>query len=146
MSNNVKAHLLSKRWIRITFVGVLYFVIGYGSTFFDEPGPGLHFIRLAAWVASAVVYVVHLAYEHFGLEGTPLTTAMNVGLAVALGGLLLAVAAITHAVMVNDHAPYRRFAIALIAWPLITGLPAFLVTIVIAGVLRWLKMPARAKP
>jgi hypothetical protein len=43
--------------------------------------------------------------------------------------------------MVSEHAPYRRFLIALIAWPLITGVPAFLVTLVIAGGLRWLKIP-----
>ena len=125
----------------MTVVGVMYFVIGYGSTFFDEPGPGLHFVRLAAWVASALVYVVHLTYEHFRLERTAAATAINVGLAVAIGGFLLAVAAATHAAMVSDHAPFRRFLIALIAWPLITGVPAFLAALVIAGALRWLRIP-----
>ena len=145
VTNNMKAGLLSKRWLRIAVVGVLYFVVGYGSTFFDAPGPGLHFVRLAAWVASAAVYIVHLAYEHFRLESAPATTAVNVAVAVAIGGFLLAVGATTHAAMVSDHAPYRRFVIALIAWPLITGVPAFLVTIVIAMALRWLKIPARAR-
>jgi hypothetical protein len=144
MPINVKAGLHSNRWIRITIVGVLYFVIGYGSTFFDAPGPGLHFTRLAAWVASAAVYMVHLAYEHFRLESPPASGALNVGLAVAVGGFLLAIAAIVHAAMVNQHAPYQRFVLALVAWPLITGLPAFLVAFVAAVVLRWLKSPAKA--
>jgi hypothetical protein len=37
-------------------------------------------------------------------------------------------AATTHAVIVSEHAPFARFLGALVAWPLITGVPAFLVT------------------
>lgn len=144
MSNNLKTNPFSRLWIRITVVGVLYFVIGYGSTFFDQPGAGTHFVRLAAWVASAVVYIVHFAYEHFRIQRTAATTAISVALAVAAGGFLLAVAATTHAAMVSDHAPFRRFLLALIAWPLITGVPALLVALVIAGALRWLRIPGAA--
>lgn len=131
--------------MRVTIVGALYFVIGYGSTFFDAPGAGLHFVRLAAWVASALVYVLHFAYEHFRLESAAARTAINVGLAVAIGGFLLALAATAHAAMVTDHAPFRRFIIALVAWPVITGVPASLVTLLIASALRWLKIPAKAR-
>jgi hypothetical protein len=131
-------------WIRIPLVGVVYFVIGYGSTLLDRPFPGLHFWRLAAWVASAVVYVAHLVYEHFRLRDSPTTTAINVGLAVVIGGFLLAVAATTHAAMVSEHAPIARFLVALVTWPLITGVPALLVTLVIAAAVRWLKIPRGA--
>ena len=138
------AKLRDSKWIRITVLGLVYFVIGYGSTLFDQPFSGqAHFWRLAAWVASAVVYFAHLAYEHFRLENSPGSTATHVGLAVAIGGFLLAVAATMHAALVTDHAPYVRFLIALVAWPLITGVPAFLVTLVIATALRWLKLPRR---
>jgi hypothetical protein len=133
------ANLRSNNWVRTAVVGLIYFVIGYGSTLLVYPS--IHFWRLAAWVASAVVYVLHLAYEHFRVRTSPATTAIHVGLAVAIGGFLLAVAATTHAATVSDHAPYRRFLIALIAWPLITGVPALLVTLVIGGGLRWLKIP-----
>ena len=126
-------------------VGVVYFVIGYGSTLLDHPFSGrLQFWRLAACIASAVVYIGHLAYEHFHAGNSPATTAINVGLAVAIGGFLLAVAATTHAAMTTEHAPYTRLLIAWVAWPLITGLPAILVTLVIALGLRWLKTPRRA--
>ena len=137
-------NLREHNWIRLAVVGVVYFVIGYGSTLFDRPFSGLHFWRLAAWVASAVVYVAHLVYEHFKLRNSPAATAINVGLAVAIGGFLLAVAAMTHAAMVSEHAPFTRFLVALAAWPLITGGLAFLVTLVIAVALRWLKIPRGA--
>jgi hypothetical protein len=129
-------------WIRITVLGVVYFVIGYGSTLFDQPFSGqVHFWRLAAWVASALVYFAHFAYEYGHLRNSPATTAIHVGLAVAIGGFFLAAAAMTHAALVTEHAPFRRFLVALVAWPLITGVPAFLVTVVIAAALRWLKIP-----
>jgi hypothetical protein len=135
-------NLLNNTSLRIFVGGLAYFVIGYGSTLFDQPFSGrVHFWRLAAWVASAVVYVAHVAYEHFGLENSPIKTTIHVALAVAMGGLLLAVAAMTHAAMASEHAPFTRFVIALVAWPLITGVPAFLVTVVITGALRWLKIP-----
>lgn len=141
-TNRSMTNLGNHNWIRIPLLGVVYFVIGYGSTLFDQPFSGqVHFWRLAAWVASAVVYVAHVAYEHFRLANSPSASSIHVGLAVAIGGFLLAVAATTHAAMVSEHAPFTRFLVALVAWPLITGVPAFLVTLVIATALRWLKIP-----
>jgi hypothetical protein len=138
-------NLRGNKWIRTTVLGALYFAIGYGSTLFDQPFSGrVHFWRLAAWIASAVVYFAHFAYESFHLENSPATTAIHVGLAVAIGGFLLAAAATTHAAMVSEHAPFTRFLVALVAWPLITGVPAFLVTFAIATALRWLKIPRGA--
>lgn len=138
-------NLRNHNWIRIALIGFVYFAIGYGSTLFDQPFSGqVHFWRLAAWVASAVVYFTHLAYEYFHLENSPTTTAIHVGLAVAVGGFLLAAAAATHAALVSEHAPFTRFFVALLAWPLITGGPAFLVTLVIAAGLRRLKIPRGA--
>jgi hypothetical protein len=132
-------------WLRLVILGVVYFVIGYGSTLFDQPFSGqVHFWRLAAWVASAAVYVAHFGYEHFRLTNSPAITALHVALAVAVGGFLLAVAATTHAAIVPEHAPYARLLIAWVAWPLVTGLPAFMVALVIAFGLRWLNIPRRA--
>jgi hypothetical protein len=138
----VATSILTNHWVRLILLGVAYFVIGYGSTFLVRPS--IQFWRLAAWLASAGVYFAHLAYEHFRLENSPVTTALHTATAVALGGLLLAVAATTHAMMVTEHAPLSRFLIALVVWPLITGVPAFVVTLVIALGLQWLKIPRRA--
>jgi hypothetical protein len=60
---------------------------------------------------------------------------MHVAMAVAIGAFLLAVGATVHAAMVSSHAPYWRFALALILWPIITAAPAFVVALVLALVL-----------
>src|SRR5437773_1705494 len=86
-----KVALRDHSWIRVAALGVVYFALGYGSTLFDQPFSGLHFWRLAAWVASVVVYLAHLVYEHFQLRNSPITTSIHVSLAVAIGGFLLAV-------------------------------------------------------
>ena len=135
------AAFYSKNWIRIVSFGVAYGVIGYGSTFLVSPS--IQFWRMAAWIASALIFTVHLAFEHFRLDQPPVRTALNVGSAVAFGGFILAVAATSHALMVTEHAPYFRFVIALVAWPIITGVPAFLVALVVAATLRWLRIPRR---
>jgi len=135
-----------KNSIRIAVAGVLYFVIGYGSTLLDHPFSGqVHFWRLAAWIASAVVYLTHLSHEYFRLRRPPLSAASRVALAVAAGGFLLAVQATAHAAMVYQHAPYGRLLIAWIAWPLITGVPAFLFAVVVTTILRWLGIPHLAE-
>ena len=56
-------------------------------------------------------------------------------MAVALGAFLLAVAATVHAMMVPSHAPYWRFLVALVVWPIVTALPAFLVALAVAALL-----------
>src|SRR5262252_8459052 len=103
--------LHNKSWVRVLIFGALYGAIGYGSTFLIYPS--IQFWRLAAWIGSAVVFGVHLAFEHFRLENPPARTALNTASAVAIGGFLLAVAAMTHALLVTEHAPYLRFVIAL---------------------------------
>ena len=130
-----------RNWIRIVGFGVAYGVVGYGSTFLVSPS--IQFWRLAAWIVSALVFAVHLGFEHFKLEQSRLRIALNTATAVAFGGFVLAVAATSHALLVTEHAPYFRFVIALVAWPIITGAPAFLVALVMAATLRWLKIPRR---
>lgn len=125
-------------WVRaLILVGVVYFIIGFGfgelaklSLFGSE-----RMWRLAAWVACAAVAAAHISYERLRLNHRPLRTATHVALAVGLGAFLLAVAAIVHASTVPSHAPYWQYCLALIAWPIITAVPAFLVAFVAATVL-----------
>ncbi len=122
-----------KSWIRAALlIGVVYFLIGRG---FALPADHLHLWRLAAWVASAAVAAAHIGYEHFRLNNSPRATALHAAMAVALGAFLLAVAATVHAVMVPSHAPYWRYLLALVLWPIFTALPAFLVALAVAAVL-----------
>ena len=82
--------------------------------------------RFAAFVVSGVAFAAHIAYEHFRLRTSPAVTAWHTSLAAALGGFALAVAANVH-----EHftaSSHRGLLIAaLVIWPALTGVPAFLV-------------------
>src|ERR1700682_4329763 len=83
--------------------------------------------RLAAWVISAVGFAAHIGYEQIRLRSSRRTTALHAALAVGLGAFGLAVAARIH----SQHFP----AFALVVWPVLTALPAFIVALAAAAVL-----------
>jgi hypothetical protein len=114
-----------------------YFIIGYGSALLDPSIPAqMRFSwRLAAWLACGLAYAAHIVYLRFKFRKSPLETALQAAMAVALGAFLLALAAMVHAVMVASHAPYWQFLVALIVWPLITACPAFVVAFSVAWLL-----------
>jgi hypothetical protein len=120
-----------KRWTCVILVGVAYGVVGVALTEMSKRFATDQFRawRLAAWIVSAVIFAGHFFYEQFRVEQRSLSVALHTALAVALGAFLLALAAIIHATMVVSHAPYWLFAIALVAWPLLTGIPAFVVAL-----------------
>src|SRR5260370_5770500 len=124
-----------KDWIGAAIlIGVLYGVIG---VVFALPSSQVRIWRLSAWVVSAAVYAVHIGYEVFRLRNSPRVTALHAAAAVAMGALLLAVAATIHKTIVVSHAPYWRYLLALVLWPLLTALPALLVSLAVAaGVVR----------
>lgn len=127
-----------RSWFPIALLlGALYFLFGVG------------FATLASWAAtnstrvtwnrlgfliSAVVFVLHIAYEHFRLRSSPLIAASHVSIAVALGAFALAVNANIHGYRVGSSNK-RLLAFALVAWPAITAIPAFVVALVTAAVL-----------
>ena len=113
-------------------IGVLYCVIGI---VFALPSNQVRMWRLAAWVASAFLYAAHIAYEHFRRRNSSRSTALHVAVAVAIGGFGLAVAAIIHSLFAPPNYTRWRFVLALVAWPIITALPAFIVALAIAWVL-----------
>jgi hypothetical protein len=115
-----------------TVIGVLYGVIGI---VFALPSNQVRMWRLAAWVASAAVYATHIAYEHFRLRTSSRSTALHVAVAVAIGGFALAVAATIHSLVAPPNYARSRFALALVVWPVITALPAFLVALAASAVL-----------
>ena len=92
--------------------------------------------RLAAWVVSAALYAAHLAYKCFRLRNPPGRAALHVAVAVALGAFGLAVGATLHSLsIVSSPQHWRLLRIALVVWPILTGLPAFLVALVAARML-----------
>jgi len=121
------------QWIRcVILAGFLYGSIGI---VFALPSTHVRFWRLAAWAVSGVIFVLHIGYEQLWLRNSRTASAMHAALACGLGGFVLAVGAMVHAAMVPTHAAYWQYLIALIAWPIITFVPALLVALVVTFVL-----------
>jgi len=140
--NEVEPHIMDtfsrKPWVRAAIIiGIVYSIVGIVFAALANPSVSDHarVMRLAAWVASAAVYVAHIGYERYRLGASPLVIALHAAMAVALGAFMLAVAATVHSVTVESHAPYWRYLLALALWPIGAGLPAFLVALVAVAVL-----------
>jgi len=122
-----------RRWSAGAFLaGTVYVVIGLG--FARLAAPSVFFWRLSAWVVSAVIYVAHITYEHFRLRNSPRITALHVALGAAVGAFGLAAAATVRSLLTGTGNP-RLLRIALLVWPVITGVPAFVVALVLSSVL-----------
>ena len=120
-------------WIRhAILVGILYPVIG---VFFAFPNTHVQAWRYAAWIVSAIVYATHICYEYFRQGNSAKSTALHVATAVAIGGLALAIGALFHSLLDPPNYSRWRFGLALMFWPILTGLPAFIVALVITVLL-----------
>ena len=129
-----------KSWFGIAvLVGVLYGAVG---VILALPSDHARLWRLAAWAISGTIYCLQIGYEHFKLRNRFLATSFHVAVAAAIGGCALAVAAVIHSLLILPPYPRSRLYVALVAWPLLTGIPAFLVALVATGLLRLL-MPRR---
>ncbi len=117
-------------------VGVVYGVVGIVlGELANQAGPNqMRGWRLAAWVLSGIVFAAHIAYENFQLRSLPGRAALHSSLAVELGAFLLAVAANIHGLWVGSS-HQRALAFALVAWPMLVGVPAFVVALVTSAVL-----------
>jgi len=128
----------NQRWLSTVIpVGVLYFAVGIASAALAGAAASNQmrfFWRLSAFVISAVVFAAHIGYEHFRLRNTGRRTAWQASVGVALGAFALALTANIHDL--GSASGYRpRMLIALVAWPLLTAVPAFIVARVVAAVL-----------
>jgi hypothetical protein len=113
-------------------VGVVYVLIG---RLFALPTDNVQAWRIAAWLVCGVAYAAHIWYEQFKLRTSPRLTAVHVTFAVAIGAFGLALAGMIHSL---SAAPAIRPAwlLALVAWPAVTAIPAFLVALAAGSVLR----------
>jgi len=84
--------------------------------------------RLAAWAVSGIAFGAHLIFDRWRRAGSPASTALHVATGVALGALSLAAAAIAHA-LATQTGNLRLLTLALVAWPALTALPAFVVAL-----------------
>ena len=119
----------------VILAGVIYLVVGVASGALAGAAASVGmrtFWRVSAFILSAAVFVAHIAYERLRLRSAVRPTAWNVSLAVALGGFGLALAANLHDL--GSASGYRpKMLIALVAWPLLTAVPAYLVALVLAA-------------
>lgn len=127
------------RWLAaVLLFGIVYLVVGVA---FPNPSASnkLQFIwRLSAWVIAAMVFGIHIGVEQLAFRSSPLRTALHVSASVSLGAFALAVAANIHALRAGAG-NQRLLALALVIWPIITGVPAFIVALVAAAVVARLR-------
>ena len=117
---------------------IVYLVVG---VFFPNPSASnkLQFMwRLAAWSICALAFAIHIALEHFRFHDSTSRTALHVAASVSLGAFALAVAANIHALRTGTG-NQRLLALALVIWPIIAGVPAFIVALAVAAVLARLR-------
>ena len=135
-------------WIPVAlFVGAFYLVAGlvFGELARRAPTHAMLVAsRLAAWVVSGIAYAAQIVYGHARLRASVRAIALHASLAVALGAFGLAVAANVHSLTVADRSHAGRLYLALIAWPVLAGLPSFVVALVLAAVLA--RLWPRARP
>ena len=122
----------SFRWFALALLAsALYLIIGVG--FAPLSVPSVFFWRLAAWIVSAGVYAAHISYEHFRIRSSLHSTALHVAFGAAIGAFGLAAAAIVHSLLTGTG-NLRLLRIALLIWPVISGVPAYVVAFVLTAV------------
>ncbi|MGI8919165.1 MAG: hypothetical protein ACR2H6_11240 [Pyrinomonadaceae bacterium] len=131
-------HFVHERWLGTAIIaGVFYLIIAMGSSALAGAAASsqMQYVwRLSAFVMSGLVLTAHIAHEHFRLRNATRTTAWHASLGVAFGALALALAANIHDL--GSASGYRpRMLIAFVAWPVLTAVPAFVVSLVVAAVL-----------
>lgn len=124
----------SRSWVGpVVLVGIGYALVGI---LFPQPAAHLRAWRLAAWAACSAAYAAHIMYERIRLRHAPLPAAFHVALAVALGAFGLAVSANIHSLSVDSTSEHRLLLrLSLGIWPVMAGVPAFLIALVTGVVL-----------
>jgi hypothetical protein len=127
----------------VVLVGVFYAVVG---VVFALPEHHVRVWRLAAWLVSAAAYTAHIGYECVRTRAAPGRAALRVASAVALGAFGVALSATIHSVLVASTGQHRRLVLlALPIWPIMTGLPAFLVALAASATRARLRWKARTE-
>lgn len=88
--------------------------------------------RLTAWLISAAAFAAQVGYEHFRLRNASITTALHASVAVGVGAFVLAAVANVRALWIGSDRQ-ALLAISLIAWPVLTAVPAFVVALAAAA-------------
>lgn len=122
----------------VILFGLVYLVVG---VCFPNPSASNKFQfawRLGAWLTCALAFAIHIGIEHFRFRNPPQRTALHASASVSLGAFALAAAANIHALRTGTG-NQLLLALALVIWPIIAGVPAFLVALVVAALLTHLR-------
>jgi len=133
-----------QRWLWMAmFFAIVYPVVGIIFPFAAASKEMVIPWRLAAWLACAAAFAVHLGYEQSWLQSPPRRAALHVSLAVALGAFLLAVWINVHAYWSAAGHPRPFALLSLVLFPVMTGVPAFVVALIVASLLAraWWQRP-----
>ena len=125
-------------WLgRALIYALIYIVVGVAFAQFAGHSTflGARFWRLAAWVASAIAFGTHIQHERVTLGRTLFATGLHAATAAAVGAFGLALAAIVHRHNVGLPGS-RLLGAALIIWPVMTFIPALLVGMAAATLMR----------
>jgi len=114
------------------FIGITFALPAHGAA--TRPW------RLAAWLVSALVFALHLRFEHSRFRDLPSQAALHVSTAVAMGAFLLAVWINLHSWFAGGQQGPRTL-LALLIFPLGTGLPAFVAALVLLFVVARIRRP-----
>jgi hypothetical protein len=133
-----------RRWFVFALVaGVAYFVFGLAFGELAARAESHQMVvtwRLAAWIASAIVYGAHLTREIRATRSLH-QTAMRAAVGAAIGAFGLAVAANLHAMWTPDANPHMNLLrLSLVIWPIGTFIPAYLVGLAAAAILKRLRI------
>jgi hypothetical protein len=122
--------------------GLIYLVIGILSALITNPmePTGMQTsLRLLALALAIAAFVYHIRLELFKSNNSILRTALYAAIATAIGTFLLAVMANIHSILTaaenKDQLP-----LALIVWPAVTGLLAFLGGSVVAKIFSLIRL------
>jgi uncharacterized protein (DUF486 family) len=131
-----------QNWLRNALLfGLLYFVVGILFALLANSSASIiirNIWRWAAFLVSGIIFLLNIIYEHYRLHNPSLSTAIHVSLGIALGAFGLAAAANLQDLWSGSE-NHSSIALALILWPILTAIPAFLVSFAIAAIMKRLK-------
>jgi len=114
-------------WIALA-VGASYALVGLAASAMSgraSSPPGRTAWRLAAWAASVGAFLVQVVVGRARLRIPARSAAADAALAAALGALVLAAVAIARSIAHGALGP--RLALALVLWPVLVAIPAFVI-------------------
>lgn len=133
----MKARILERCWQRVASFGLIYLGMGVGSAFISndlESAPVQAAIRVGILLVAVAVFYSHLRVELARSAQRLLVSALITSSAVALGTFLLAVYAVGLSWWESSYLPTSLLS-ALLIWPMVTSLPAFLVALVLGSLI-----------